>query len=495
MATETARLMNDHKVQEFISEDYNYHLEDWEKIRDCISGERAIKKRSTRYLPMLPGHHKNILKYRAYLERAPFYNACQRTLEGLVGSIFRRDPVFLNLTDEQKRALPWNKSMTRDGEDFTTTATAAATEVIAMGRYGILLDRGSSDNAPLFAATYKAEHILTYSTRTINGREHLDMVALYERQRHRSTANPLSWEYEEKIRVLELDENNQYFQWIWPDVNARTYPRRNGALLNFIPFIFIGPKSLSPQIQKSLLLDIANMNLSHFRSYAALEHGRHFTAMPVYVAKYDQDTASPTATPNDTVNSDDEGTPTYELSADAVWEMGANDEAMVLEYRGAGLKYIENGLEKKEAQIQALGGRLISAVKGAPAQAAVSYDLQSLGDTALLLSVSRNLGKAFTKLMRWWLWWDGTTAQPADTTLDEDLPTIRFSTNFNEQRITPRELRSMQSIYERGLLPIDVLYHTFHEAGILPNNLTLDQYKALLSDPEQVPALDDRPPG
>lgn len=69
---------------------------DYQLIADCIAGERAVKHRKTKYLPQ-PNPDDvspaNVARYEAYLTRAVFYNVTQRTLSGLVGEVFRRDPV------------------------------------------------------------------------------------------------------------------------------------------------------------------------------------------------------------------------------------------------------------------------------------------------------------------------------------------------------------------------------------------------------------------
>ena len=65
-------------------------------INDCIDGELAVKDKGTVYLPMPCSDDlspENKLRYEAYKNRAVFYNVTERTLNGLVGEIFSREPV------------------------------------------------------------------------------------------------------------------------------------------------------------------------------------------------------------------------------------------------------------------------------------------------------------------------------------------------------------------------------------------------------------------
>ena len=59
----------------------------WARMRDCAAGEDAVKARRLEYLPRPGGQSERA--YRAYLARAVWYGATERTLNGLAGAIFR----------------------------------------------------------------------------------------------------------------------------------------------------------------------------------------------------------------------------------------------------------------------------------------------------------------------------------------------------------------------------------------------------------------------
>jgi hypothetical protein len=66
---------------------------------------------------------------------------------------------------------------------------------------------------------------------------------------------------------------------------TRSDPTRKGKPLTFIPFVFINPTTIRPSIEKPPLLDMVDVNLSHYRSSADYEHGLHFTGLPTRVCR------------------------------------------------------------------------------------------------------------------------------------------------------------------------------------------------------------------
>ena len=120
-------------------------------------------------------------------------------------------------------------------------------------------------------------------------------------------------------------------------------PQFRGTPLKFIPFKFFGATSNTPDVEKSPLIDIARLNLSHYRTMAELEYGRLFTALPIYYAP--------------ALDSD---TDTYHLGPNTVWEIPEGQQSPgILEYKGQGLSALVDARKEKEYQIAAIGGRFM----------------------------------------------------------------------------------------------------------------------------------------
>lgn len=61
-------------------------------VRDLWGGNETVKAAGTTYLPQAPGEEHN--NYHERLSRSVFFNVFRQTVVGLVGLIFRKDPVL-----------------------------------------------------------------------------------------------------------------------------------------------------------------------------------------------------------------------------------------------------------------------------------------------------------------------------------------------------------------------------------------------------------------
>ena len=74
------------------STEYTMRLPDWNLCRIVKAGRRAVVDAGEIYLDRLDGNTDD--QYKAFQRRAGWYDATSRTLEGLGGMVFRKDPVL-----------------------------------------------------------------------------------------------------------------------------------------------------------------------------------------------------------------------------------------------------------------------------------------------------------------------------------------------------------------------------------------------------------------
>lgn len=82
---------------EFSRAEYVANLDLWRMVSDACAGEAAVKSRGDDYLPCPNPGDKSpeaTARYKGYIQRAVYYNACGRTLSGLVGLAFAKDPTI-----------------------------------------------------------------------------------------------------------------------------------------------------------------------------------------------------------------------------------------------------------------------------------------------------------------------------------------------------------------------------------------------------------------
>nr|WP_281418744.1 DUF4055 domain-containing protein [Rhizobium rosettiformans] len=214
------------------------------------------------------------------------------------------------------------------------------------------------------------------------------------------------------------------------------------------------------------MLDIAQMNISHFRSYAHLEHGRFYTGLPVYYVSKGQG----------------EGKGEYTIGASVVWEVGPGESAGIIEFNGNGLKFLENAISTKEQHISTLGGRLIGTGSSSGASESDNQaNMKDRNEQALLLNVSMALDEGFTQVMQWWASWQDVKNSDA-----EEI-SIEFNKDFMLKDAAAREFRAIQQMYNDGILPIEVVYDYLKKAEVIPDWLELEEFRKLLESKNSFP--------
>src|SRR2546423_1421904 len=117
--------------------DFDANLGSWQRIRDVLAGDAAIKRGGAKYVPRLDSQTDE--EFEAYVARGFFYNATARTVSGYIGLIFRREPV-LQLPDKSAPLHPVLKAFVNDvdllGTALDSYSKNAISDVIALGRAG-----------------------------------------------------------------------------------------------------------------------------------------------------------------------------------------------------------------------------------------------------------------------------------------------------------------------------------------------------------------------
>jgi hypothetical protein len=469
--------INSHSLPTWAHPEVRYWYDQWRMIRDVCAGERVIKDRGTDYLPQMEGMDAD--EYGSFLDRATFFNFSGRTAAALTGSIFRRQEVFDNMPVQ---LVPRLNEFSRKREKFSIFAEHIGDEIIKMGRVGVLIDlpSGSTTTPRPYAVSYPAETILDWETAEIDGRDQLVRVVLWELKLVRDTTN-FTPKYISQYRQLILrDINGQrtYVQELYShpteSVNAltedrltsRVIPTNRGGTLNYIPFHIFGSFQSTPEVEKPPLEDIARLNLSHYRSYAHLEHGRFFAGFPVYFVE------SPHS---------GEGGSEFTIGASRVWQTPPGAKPGILELNGQGLKFLVDALDQKETQASALGGRMMGVRSTAVAESDNMLRLSERNEQSQLLKVTRSLDAGFTTLLRWWAMMQDVPASRAE------LIAVDFNKDFLFENAGAREFRAVHAMYKDGILPIEVLYGYFKKSNLIPDWMDEAQFKALLERPASFP--------
>lgn len=429
--------------------DYKESAPIWQRCRDVVAGEDAVKAGKEKYLPKLEGQSDD--EYKAYLARGLFYNATSRTIQGTSGAIFRK-PTLVE---------PENPYVEESAQNIVD-------EILETGRFGLLVDLPADGGEPYFVG-YKAEQIINWRYETIGDEQVLTMVVLEEVYEEADPEDPYVLVEKVRYRELLLNEDAIYQQVVHNkvvddkgkesfQVDPPIIPTVKGEPLSEIQFIFFGATELSADVDKPPLLDLVNANLSHYRTSCDLEHGRHFTALPTaWVAGFPKES-------------------TLRIGAGTAWVTeNVNAKAGFLEFTGQGLGALDTAMTEKKELMASLGARLFANSKGG-VEAAETVRLRQSADTATASSIANLVSKGLTKAYQMYLAFqrtqEGTTA------------VVQINTDVLDATMSADDAIKLVSLWQQRGISRHTLLWNLKQGEILPPDQTLELEAAMI-DVEQ----------
>lgn len=396
----------------------------WERCRDAFDGQDAIKSKGRKYLPMLT--KQKLPDYHAYKDRALFFSITGKTVSALVGLAMLRTPILTYPVEMS----PYFKD--DQGIQFYELLATVLTENLLMGRIGVMLDR------PLVGGKvdilkYYTENVINWDTAE-NGQ--LNWVVLEECVAV-TGHDRFEKKFEIRYRLLELTKEGVYQVTLYNTQgeaqSVPVIPTNQGKSMESIPFFVLTPYGLSLEVARPPMLEIVDINLSHYRTSADLEHGRHFTALPTPV-----------------VTGATSSSELY-VGSQTAWVLpDAGAKAMYLEFTGQGLGSLEKALEEKQGQLASMSARLLdTSRKGS--EAAETVRLRYASETASLAMVVRATEALMNKVYSTIAVMEG---------LDPTSVRVQLNKEFLDARISAKEvLQYVQSYIDGGMTEETLIYN------------------------------------
>lgn len=440
----------------------------WLRCRHFVEGEDAVKAQGLVYLP--PLDPKEMMKpdeqarYQAYKDRATFFGASGRTVEGLVGAVHRKEPTF-TVPDLMKDRI---EDITGTGISATEFSKLLVAELLTTGRLGILVDKRPGEDTTLAtAAMYNAENI----TNWIDGGK--TAVVLQEMSLKAKDGDRYELQEVTTFRELMLDEKSAYIQNIHEpkagtsgatasyEITSTAVPTNRGKRIGDIPFVFVSPRGVTESFETPPILGLVNVNRAHYRLSADYDHGLHWTALPTpWFAGLRDDKEAIALGPQGGIC------------------LPADGKAGMLEFTGAGLLYVENGLKSKEAMMGALGAQLLTPPKGV--EAADTAKIHQSGQIVTLHTVAQAVEEAMEKILTLIGEWDGITGE-----ID-----VEINKEFIEVSIDAKLLTALVTAWQAGGMDLDTLLFNIKKYGLTNPDDSIDDIKGRI-DEESAKAQSD----
>jgi hypothetical protein len=274
------------------------HIEKYDIVDDAVEGEQRVKYRKTKYLPV-PTSDANLRdpdiakRYNDYLLRAVFYPVTRRTLDGLVGQIFYRDPSHnLDKAGDLERV---SLDISGTGLSIGQQAKRVTQNTLKHGRAGLLADYPRTEGPVTradkegglhaIAREYESRDIINWNVQLVGNRQKLTLLVLREIFEDRK--NEFEVETYVGYRVCRL-EGGVYTQQLYIDRTGgqplpqeRVVPTKaDGTSFDEIPFTFVGADNNDADIDQPPLYPIAALNMAHYRNSADYEESAFFVGQP-----------------------------------------------------------------------------------------------------------------------------------------------------------------------------------------------------------------------
>jgi len=448
-------------------EDYREALPGWQVCADATSDMLSDKMR-TRHLPQPNPEDKskeNKERYKQYKQRATWYGFTSRTLAGMVGAAFRKDPTIKLPTVIDYATT----DIDSEGVGLVQQAQRTLAGVLKKGRQGLYVDfpenEGEISRATLvaqamrpFVRSIDAEDIINWRTEQVGGRTVLTLVVIAETHEEQddfgSTCIP-------QRRVLRLTAGVYSVElWRkeagsdWTLAQGPIVPRKaDGTTFDHILFYFVGSENNDSSIDPAPLLDLAQLNLSHFRNSADYEDACYIVGQPMaYMAGLDEQWVKML---------DEKG---LYLGSRAILPLPAGGTAGIMQPAPNTMPM--EAMKHKEAQAVALGARLIEQ-NGAAKTATQSSGEQNVQHSVLSLCV-KNTTEAYLAAIEAMLEFAGGAGQSVE---------FMISTEFVELRLEPQMLTALIQAWQSGKFPETDLWAQLRKYGVIDPSKTDEDIK------------------
>ncbi len=393
---------------------YDCRVRQWERCRDCLAGQDAIKARNGGmcYLPPTAGmildgmngsHDLGYQNYQAYLCRAHYYAFCSEAVDLALGMLWNKPPVIEGLKGTPLEYL--ETRATHEGESLERLLYRINEAQIGTGRIGIFADMpaGETGGPPQpYISMYNEYSIINWDA-SFTGElasEKLNLVVLDESGPKR--VNTFQWEDWTQYRVLclgPIDTNETvggYKQGVFAsngaapvfDEEALFAPVAQGRPLDEIPFVFINANSTTSCPQDPPLLSLADATLYLYRlqaDYSAELHGQtSATLVTKGLSKTPKDEKKP-----------------QRLGVGGHVDLGSNKEAdaFFLELSGKGLPELRQAVADAKSHCRERSGEVVDQ-SSRGRESGNSLEQRISVRTATLHSIAQHGAEGVTKLLR-----------------------------------------------------------------------------------------------
>lgn len=409
---------------------------------------------------------------------AVLFNATARTLSGLMGLLFRSDPMWPEFTGGMDYLLD---DADGAGLSLDHQSQLVAWNVTQVGRHGLLADMPRNEKGEAVTLDrvkrgyrasikqYSAENIVDYHESVVDGAKVLDLLILREYKTVWND-NKIDRTEEEVFRAYRLKDGIVTVQMYDKGMTATSEEiviKAGGSqVLDRIPFVFVGSVNNNPDYDPLPLEALVDTNIGHYQESANLR-----------VSSWDTSAAQPYIA--------DDGYLKYKRSDEAKGapvEVGSD----IVHIMGTGGVYgfaqpLPNSLSsdlmaKDELRMVALGAQLITA--SGQAETAEAVRIKHGSDISVLESIAINVSDAYRTMFEYCYKLMGISYSEIKVSLNRE---------FFDSKLTAQEITAIVSAWQAGAISEMEKSIALQKGKIIDAETDLEEMHERIRD-EQVPA-------
>lgn len=430
----------------------------WQVVRDCLAGQQKVKKARDKYVPMpnaVDTSTENKLRYDGYLSRGVFMNFTDRTLSGMVGAVFGKDAVA-KLPDE---LMFMHQNVDGSAVTLDQQAKQVLSDVISVGRCGLLTDYPAREKPATRLEVqegkvrptiqfYFAEQIINWRYTLVDSIRVLSLVVL--REKYTVEDDGFKEERNDQYRVLRLEKGKYTVTLYRKDADGisqygvkMTPQQADKKPFDYIPFEFVGSDNNDGGIDSCPLLDLANLNIAHFRNSCDFEEMVFMLGQPTPVI---------TGLSQEWVDKVLNGK--VILGSQRALMLPEDCEAYYLQIDESQLAL--SAMEHKERQAVALGARLVQSAQ--VQRTAKEAGMEEASEQSLLLSSAKNVNSAYQRALR-------SAALFAGSKITDDIG-YWLNTDFDILRLDSAGRAQLLNEWQRGAVTFSEYRSVLRRAGV-----------------------------
>ncbi len=440
-------------------------MPDWSVMAAVTNGTNYLRDMSETYLPQEPREDDDA--YQTRVDRSVLSPYTSRLIETAAGAILRKpihiegDPYWLELA----------QNIDGLGSNINEYARRALVSSLTYGHSAILVDYPAATEARNLAeerAMGRRPYFVHVDAPQIWGwRKESGTNRLLQVRIHDYDVRPLNEFGEEQVEEMRVIYPGRYDLYTLGQELVE-FTATGGYSLTEIPLVPIYSNRRGLLVSQPPLLDIANLNITHYQRQADLIHALHIAAMPTLVLEgWDDTTGSATMGVNYAIAMQP-GNKAYYVQADAT-----SFDAQMAE------------LESLASQMSTLGVTKLFGQKFV-AESAEAKRIDQAQSNSVLSIISQELESALNQAFAFAAQYVGM--EPPEITIDRD---------FDYYRLIGQDVSVLAQLNQMGKISDAMLLEILRRGEVLPDNINVEDEAEAAGKPAiaitEQPETEDEP--